>query len=497
MRRGLTLDLAAAFARHLASTVAGVLTVAIIARKLGADRLGAWTILATASYLVGLAELGTTANVQRASTSDDPRAAERALGVSLAVVIVVAPLLAVATVGGGAVAMGTATIARGELAIATTLLVAAGVAGALSFPLRALLLVRARVRDVSIARGVGAALQIAVLFGAVELGRTLAAPALALLVAQAAETTVLFVALARRHPETRLSPRFHALRHELRPALRVGAASLAINGAVVLAARFDFFVLGAIAPLGAVAAYGVASRACDQALTFAKQTSSAMLGRIAARDERAFAVRFGAVVLHVVAGSGLAAIAVLGRPVLGAWAGPIAAVEDGTLPILAAGAVAAAWTEIPSATLALVAPSPWVAARPILVGAVINVALTLAGAKLGLVAIAGATLAGAVVASTLAWRNVAATLGWSLVDVARALVPGFVALVASLAAALAVRSETSVAHPWHALAIIAAVSAVGVAAGGLAALAILRRAKGQPTSRQRADLASVVSITST
>lgn len=465
----LALDIGAAMARHVTGAAAGVVTVAVVARSLGAAGLGAWTLLGTSSYLLGLADLGLATVVQRRLVASEEAERTRAaptFALSLGVVALAAPVLAAITA-----ALVLATVPRsGAMTCATAIALAGGVLGAFTFPVRAALLVRGGVREVSLARAAGAALQVAVTVAATTWLRSLVGPALGLAAALLLETVLLGRALWARAPELVARPRLSRVRAELRPALGEASAALAINGAVAVVARLDVFVLAQVCPLSLVAAYGLATRACDQALLLAKQTSSALLGRLGRAEGREASVRAGAAVLHAVAGGGLASLAAFGVPLLAAWGGEGARPSAHVLALLATAGILGSWSEIPSVTVGLGATTPWRAAGPIVLGSAVNGALTVAVAPLrSATGIAMASVIGCAVTATLAWRGLARMLAWRRRDVVLALLPGAVASVVAIAFGSALAAFATDAA--RAVAATAGGSALALASG----LAVSRR----------------------
>lgn len=69
---------AAMVVRHLVSLLVGVLTVGLVARRLGAEGLGAWALLGVVGFLVGLCDLGLSVGVSRAVLGGERERALRA-----------------------------------------------------------------------------------------------------------------------------------------------------------------------------------------------------------------------------------------------------------------------------------------------------------------------------------------------------------------------------------------------------------------------------------
>ncbi len=435
-RRSAALDVLAATLRHAAGVVAGIVTVALVARRLGDAALGYWSVLGTASFLLGVADLGLSSAIQRALARDDRARAATLLRAALPLVLVVASAL-------GLLAVLLLPPARGldpaDVRRATALVLFAGVAGAYAFPFRATVLVSVGTRPLGLARALGATVQIVATVLGLRLAPSLTACALALLLGLATETA-LTVAAAReldpsapRWPSRGLGP---AARATLREGLREGAPSLVVNLAVLAAIRVDLFVLGRVADLPTLAGYAVAARAVDQSWVLAKQASTALLPKLGAGATRAEAVRSGTALLGTVVMAGMPALALAGGPLLRAWAGPSGAssVAHVTLLLLGAAAMVASLHEVSASALALGAKSPWGAGVPLLVGALVNLCLALALARpLGAYAVAGSTLVGNLVTAALVLRGVRAMLGLEVAALARMLAAPASAALASVA----------------------------------------------------------------
>ncbi|HEY0097031.1 MAG TPA: hypothetical protein VGB96_22075, partial [Archangium sp.] len=67
----MTADLLSVCARHAVQTVTGLLTISLVVHALGPEGLGAWALLGTASFLLGLSDLGLNIAVQRAAARPD------------------------------------------------------------------------------------------------------------------------------------------------------------------------------------------------------------------------------------------------------------------------------------------------------------------------------------------------------------------------------------------------------------------------------------------
>lgn len=464
-------DLFAAFARHAVGVIAGLLSFALVGRLLGGHALGAWAILGTLGFLLGLSDLGTSTAVQRAEVRRDPEGVRRAFGIALASVMITGPAFGALSLLGLPVPLLPASIVA-----------VSGLCFAYGFPARAVLLVRGRLTDLAWAKSAGAAVQVSITLVALALRRDLTSPALGALAGAAVELVLVLRALRRIEPTLSLLPRYESAA-ALRSVLGEGAASLVLNLAVVLAVRLDLFVLGRVAPLAVVGAYGVASRAVDQSYVLAKQASAALLSRIARSEQRARVVTEGARALAVIVAAGMAALTHVGPVLLASWVGA-AAIGEATyvaLILLGLAATIAATHDIPASALALAGKTPWAATRAIAAGALVNVVVSIAFAPAyGAWAVASGTVVGNAV--TCVWVYAALGRTKDAPSVRAIVLP---ALAAGLVAhgVGAVLGRFVVSFP----AAVAA-SAVIVAAGALAALPfVLSRAPALPLLAEEAS----------
>jgi hypothetical protein len=126
--------------------------------------------------------------------------------------------------------------------------------------------------------------------------------------------------------------------------------------------------------------------------------------------------------------SGMAALALDGQPLLVGWVGDVAA---GTTPaivlaLLTSAAILMSTYEVASAMVMLSAPSGWYCAVPILIGSIINLAVSIAGASTyGIWAVGGSTIIGNTITLLLIWRAARQLLGWSFGRLLKALLPTF------------------------------------------------------------------------
>lgn len=426
--------------RHFAGAAAGLIVIPLVGRKLGAEALGAWALLGTGSFLIGIADLGLSTAVQRAAVRPDHQATHRAVALSLLAIALVAPLAAFGSFFVLLDIPASSAALRASLPAAGFTVLVAGCIGAIAFPFRGFTLARGGVGGLARARSAASAAQVAVTWGGLHLSPSLLAPAAGLLAAALIETSLTVRAARAIDPEIPLLPVLPRDLAELRTALRDGSASLAINLGALLALRFDVVILSRVCPLAVVAAYGVGSRAVDQSFTIAKQVSAALLPRLGDPKARESAVRLGTALLGGLVASGMAALSLGGQGLLVAWAGPVAEQPETaiSLALLAAAAVIAAGHEIASAALMLGSTTPWSSAGPIITGYAVNVAFSLAFAqRWGVWAVAGGTLLGNALTSVLLWGRARRLLAWSMGAVAGALAPAAAAGSVSASAAWA------------------------------------------------------------
>jgi hypothetical protein len=470
-------DIVVAGARHALAVATGVLTIGLVARRLGPDALGAWALLGTASFLLGAADLGLSTAVQRAAVQRDPAPARRVTALALLAIAVVAPTAAVLSYVFLLDVPGAAPALRADVDRAGVLVMIAGVVAAAAFPYRGFALVRGGMRALAGAKAAAAAAQVTITATWLWLQPTLLAPAAGLLAAALLETA-LSVRVARGlDPALPLLPARPASRGEIVTALRDGAAALAINLSVLAAVRADVVVLAHVAPLALVAAYGVASRAVDQSYTLAKQVSAALLPKLGDPGARGGAVRLGTAVLGVLVASGMPALALDGQGMLVAWAGPVAARPQAAvaLALLGGAAMIAATHELVASALMLGGRTAWATATPIVLGSAVNVALLLGLARVAPVwAAAGGNVLGNVVVSVMVWSRARRLLGWTARDVAGAVAPAAAAGAASLGVGWAL-AGAGAAGLAGSVAACALTTACGLAAGAAVA-------RGRPAS---------------
>jgi O-antigen/teichoic acid export membrane protein len=459
-------DIIAAGLRHASSIVAGILTVALVARVSGPDALGAWAMMATMGLLMSLCDLGLTTAVHRSAVGSDPGRTRRMVGLALLATVILSPLAALGSYAFLRDIPGASPELLADASRALVVVLAGGVTGALAAPYRAFVVVRGGMQALARARALGAFLQVSVTAAGLALTSSLLAPALGMLLGLLVEGALTLRAALAIDRELPRRPMLPASGAELGTALRDGSASLAINLAGAAAIRIDVFILARVAPLAMVAAYGVASRAVDQSYVLAKQASAALLPRLGDPKQRGRATELGTAVLGGIGSSGLIALALCGSPLLIAWAGPVAAAPPAkiALSLLALAAVVMASVEVASSTVTLGARTAWSAAIPIVLGATVNVIISVAGASsFGVWAVAGGTVIGNILLAALMWRGARSLLGWSVGHVARSLAPVAAAALSALACGAALSTFAS-GGPFRSLAACVLTSVFGCAA---------------------------------
>jgi O-antigen/teichoic acid export membrane protein len=432
---GMTADLLSMCGRHVAQLVAGLATVALVVRTMGAEGLGAWALLGTTGFLLGLSDLGLSVAVQRAASRPDDAATRRLVSLTFLVVAVVCPCLAVCAHASFLRLPSASAALQADLSRAALPVLVAGLGGSLASPLRSLLLVRGAFGALAWARAAASLLQVGLTAALLALGPSLLWPALGLLAGSTLELLLLVMAARRVDPRLELRPRWPAERAEVRDAFQQAVAALTINVGVAAAVRADVVILTSYVSLGTVGAYQVAARVVDQLYAFAKQTSGWLLHRLGDAEQREGALRLGTALLGGLVASGMAAMALDGTALLEAWVGPLARdpVTHLALGLLGTAAIIAAAEEVASATLVVGGATLWHAATPVLLGHSLNVAVSLLGVGYaGAWAVAGGTVCGNLLITTLVWSRARALVRWRVAQVLGTLVPMGAALLVSL-----------------------------------------------------------------
>lgn len=407
-------DVGSAFARHAVSALAGLLVIPLVAHRLGAEALGAWALLGMSAFLLGVSDLGLSAAAQRASLRQEQERARELVGVALASIAVVSLPIGLASWALSELPNADAALAR-DIARAVAPTLAAGLVLAWGMPYRSILLARGAISTLAKLRAAGATTQVALTALLLTLAPSLVAVASALLASALVETAGSVRAARLLDPELPLWPRRPSSIEVAREAVKEGSAAFSIAVGGMLALRLDVALLAATAPLAAVAAYGVASRAVDQSFTIAKQASSALLHRLGDPSQRESAVRLGTALLGGLVAAGMAALALPGKGLLHAWAGEAALRPELplALALLGASAVVAASHETIASALTIAGRSTWDAALPLVVGYAINVAISVGGVRTyGVLAVAGGTLVGTLFTSVWLWHRARSLFAW-------------------------------------------------------------------------------------
>lgn len=393
----------AAMARQFAGMVATLVSVPIIAHKLGADALGAWVLAISGTMLLQLSDLGLSTAVRRAIVSGNDEHALRALyrAIKSALIVggfgVFAARALIGDIDGIAGAPATLWI----LPIAAWLM-------AIALPLHSYVLAYGDVVGLAWTRGASSALQIVVTLAALDRVEGLTAPALGV-VAGAMGELFLLSAMARRCKPTRVRALPGRVTGEWRVDMRDGAAALVINAAVYASVRIDALVLARLSPLAVVASYCVAGRIVDQSYVLAKQVSSGLLPLFRHQGERVRALELGTMVLTGLVAPGMIALALLGAPLLTLWAGSAGATQIAMIAVAMLGlaALVTAFGEMACSLLTHTGSSAWSGALPVCSGAAVNVLLTLVLAPLvGFWGAALGTVAGALTTVVYVWVRV-------------------------------------------------------------------------------------------
>lgn len=479
--------------RQIGAGLAGLLTYPVIARVVSSESLGAWSILASASFLPLLTDLGLTTAVQRAAVREDEGRTHRAVTLALFFVFSLSPLV-VAGLYFFFLDIGDASPAlRADVARAAWVTLAGGMLAAYTAPFRGFIIVRGRVRVAANARLAASLTQVAVVATGIVLPPTLVVPAVGVLLGQLAETILILRATREVDPIIPLGPRWPRIKKEILENLRDGAATLTSNASTIAAVRVDTLVLAQVAPLREVASYGVALRAVDQSYVIASQSTVALIPRLRDAATRAASFRLGTILYSGFVVCGMAALALDGQQLLVAWVGPVAAgpVTAWTAILLGTAMAVLSLQEVATHMLVMSGRTAWDAGVPKAVGGVVNLTLSIAGAPyFGMWAVAGSTLAGNLVHVVLALRAARRLLGWSVLSAFRLLLP------VSAAAGTALAVGWALASFAHAGLLASLASCVlTMAAGCLVNLALVAR-ELRVQSRTRASAATSEAVQS-
>jgi O-antigen/teichoic acid export membrane protein len=468
---------------HVVALGASLVAYSLLARVLGPERLGAWVLVGTSSFLLNLTDLGLGAAVQRAAVAGDLERARRALGLALVPLCTLAPLAAIVAYAALCDIPSAPIEVQRDLDRAAWLALAAGLIAALGAPYRGYVIARGGGQRIFAFRAVQGLLYLALMGPGLLLWQTLLVPAASVFVVNLVEAGVAVQAARSLDPLVPLRPALPRERAEILAALRDGAAVLVINLSAALAVRVDVVVLARAAPLAAVAAYSVAARSVEMLYLIAKQATPVLMPKLGDPSQREGAVRLGTAVLTGVVATGLAAFAVNGQPVLVAWVGVVADndITSTALAILAVAAVLMSGEEIVGSMLTLGGKTVWATAVPCAAGALVNIAISLLGARrFGVWAVAGSTVVGNVVMTVLAWRNAGRVLGPDASRLGQSFGPPLAGGLVSLGAAWALEGFART----HLIASIAS-CALPASAGALVAALLVRQLGSTPRAAPR------------
>lgn len=412
--------------RLLGAGLAGLLTYPVIARVLSAEGLGAWSILASLSFVPLLTDLGLTTAVQRCAARGERARTNRAHGFALLSIFTLSPFVVVLLYVFFLELPNASAALQADVGRAAIFTLAAGVLGAYTAPFRGLVIMRGRVNMAANARTAASLTQVVIVGAGLVLPPTLVVPAVAVLLGQLAESLILVATARALDSQTPLLPRWPVSRPEVLEDLRQGSATLVSSAANVAAVRVDTVVLAQVAPLAEVASYGVALRAVDQSYVISSQTTVALIPRLGDPVTRAPTFRLGTLLYSGLVVGGMAALALCGQPLLVAWVGPVASgrVTAMTTMLLGTAAAVVSLQEVATHMLVIAGASAWKGAIPRAAGSVVNLAISVAGAsRFGMWAVAGSTICGNLVHAVLALRSARTMLRWSTGALLRMLLP--------------------------------------------------------------------------
>ncbi|MBK8171120.1 MAG: polysaccharide biosynthesis C-terminal domain-containing protein [Sandaracinaceae bacterium] len=427
----------------MAATLAGVVSFTVISRKLSDDALGAWALLGAAAFLIGLADMGLTAVVQRATVAKDDARARRVLSLSLFVLAVLLPVASIISYLFLIDMDGAGPELRDEIRVAAIIVLVAGMVMGWFGPYRGYVFAKGGVREVARARTAGAVAQLIVTLAWFQFSSSLIVPSTGLLVSYIVEAVITLRAARALDKDIPLKPAWTKDILERKASFKVGAAALAINLAVATALRVDLFVLSSVATLALVGQYGVAGRAVDLAYLLAKQATVALMPSLGDPEHRARAVRIGTLVFSGVVLSGMTALSFDGQALLIGWVGHVAEghVPAIVLAVLGAAAMIMSLYEVSSSMVALGGRTGWEGAIPIIVGSITNLVISIGLAwKYGIWAVALSTVGGNAITGVLMWRRARILLGWSFSRLFSVLTPSFLVLLASCVVGYSLRA---------------------------------------------------------
>lgn len=457
--------------RQILAGLAAIATFPALTRLLDTEELGTWMIIGQASFLIALADLGLTTVVQRAAVTADREHAHRMVGLALLVASVVTPPLALGALALVLLLAEGSGLSGGLVLGAASIALLGGIVGGLTGPLRGFVLARGAAMRVANARLAYALVFLAVVVTCFIAGLGILSPAIALLASRGVELFWIGLAARAVDPAIPLRPRWRVRRGEARGALRDGVAGFAIQMSSTLQTGIDVFVLGAFSSLGVVAGYRIGLRAPELSYQLGRQAVTPLLRQLGDQRERATTVRVGTGLFGGAMVAGMSALGIAGQPLLVLWlgdkaAGPVPAIA---LALTSFAMILLALMEVPGYVVMLGARSAWRGAVPVLLGASVNLVVSLAGVHtFGVWAVAGSTVLGYGVTGVLIWREASRMLGWGRRDLAAAFGPATAAAAISIPSAAALR-DLAFSGPVASVLVCAGVASAGLlAAAGVA-----------------------------
>jgi len=468
-------------ARQIGAFAAQMFTLPVIAHYLDGDRMGAWALLGATGFMIGYVDLGLATAVQRSAVTEEHARTRRFVGLSILIQLLLLPVVLTVAYLYFVDIPGAPRDVKDEAAVAALLVLAGGSMLGLGQPYRMFVLARGGVRQVANARTIAAVCQVSVLLGGfLGYGMHLVVPAAGLLTQNAIDFLLTARAAHGMDPSIPFGPRRPRDRSEAGAAFRDGGAAFSLNLAVSAAIRIDLFVLSTVAPLALVGTYQVAGRAIDMAYTIAKQTIVAIMRELGKPELRERAVRIGTGVFAGVVTSGMAAVVLVGQPFLVAVFDEHAAGHEAAivLALLGSAAMIMSLYEVASSMVMLGGRTAWECAVPIIVGSVLNLAISIGFAPYyGVWAVAGSTVVGNVVILVLMWWRARRILGWGLGRLLGTVLPGLGAVCVSVSAGLALR-------PWVEHWATSLGASVLVSGAGVGVAALLMKLRGRMEDRR-------------
>ena len=455
--------------------LATFVTVPIIARQFGAASLGAWTLIVSGGLLLALSDLGWSTTVRRAVLAGNDghafRALKRALFTAMCVGATLVPI-AKFLIGDVDQILGAVT--------ATWILLSAYWLLALTLPIISYVISYGGLVRLAWLGGLSSFVQIGMTILLLSYVDGLIAPALGVLAAGLIE----FIGACIFASAYWSPPTAPGVSNDLSGDLVDSSAAFSIDLTTYLFSRLDTIVLSRFTSLTVVASYAVAARMVDQAFILAKQVSTGVLPKLRARERREHTLEVGTLLITGLVGPGMVALGILGSPLLVLWAGEAGGtrVTFLTTLILGSAAVVFAFAEVACSLLVHTQRTAWYGAIPVLVGGLVNVALTLVLTPLmGFLGAGLATVVSAMVTVTMVWQRVVVSKSLSRARVFRLVVHAMIGIGVAVMIALAARALPISHTVLHAL-IASAFTTLG---GLLAVLTSAQRDRGLVKGRWR------------